>query len=233
MHFREDGGGRGFRHWKWQRLAPSHCLWNALMNFTPFPVITNKQEVLPQGCLWHAVRSEHPLHLQSGYRWEQRLVLIVHLFKANADWSRPLPSVSASTKHWRFQAPLLVSLLAVTETITEKQCQHYLCVRCSARNSVPCQLLSSVHPCSFNSHLFSISVTRRWSLSKYNLDRSQARHMTFHSHTIISPTCVAIQRFIEAATFFYLIKRLKAIFEPNVTFMDQPQIANKNGVSKR
>lgn len=65
MHFREDGGGRGFRHWKWQRLAPSHWLWNAFMNFTLFPVITNKQEVLPRGCLWHTVRSEHPLHLQS------------------------------------------------------------------------------------------------------------------------------------------------------------------------
>lgn len=42
MHFLEDGGSRGFRHWKWQRLAPSLCLWNALMNFPLFPVITNK-----------------------------------------------------------------------------------------------------------------------------------------------------------------------------------------------
>lgn len=186
MHFLEDGGSRGFRHWKWQRLAPSLCLWNALMNFTLFPVITNKQEELPRGCAWHAVRSEHPLHSQSGYRSEQRLVLMMHLFRANSDWSCHLPGVGASVRHCCFHAHHLVSLFGSDRNHHTNNVNIIYGVGLAACNSVPCQSLRSVHPFSISKHLFLISVTG------YNLDRSQAHHMTFHSHNMIGPTCVSL-----------------------------------------
>lgn len=151
MHFLEDGGSRGFRHWKWQRLAPSLCLWNALMNFTLFPVITNKQEALPRGCAWHAVRSEHPLHLQSGCRSEQCLVLMMHLFKlwlelpSRQCWcfckTLLFPRASSGFSFWHWQKPSRTNNVNVVYGVGLAAC-----------NSVPCQLLISVHPFSISKH---------------------------------------------------------------------------------
>lgn len=139
------------------------------------------------GCGWHAVRSVNPLHLQSGYRSEQRLVGIKSLFQPSPWLELPFP------RCWRFLQDFvsqggdfhvhhLVSLLAVTGNHHRQTLQTLF----PASGLPPVtQDIDRFFPPFIRFLLATIYSQSTWwgcwGLFEYSLGRSQAHHRT-HSN---------------------------------------------------